>query len=313
MPLCIRPPALLFFAAAAVAALLSPASVDASLAQSAVRVLVNDEPVTSYDIRNRTQMLRLFSRGQQGEKQAIEQLIDEKLMLQEAKRRNVSVTDEEVQQEMARRAAASRLSPTQFEQALRQSGVDPRTFRDFLRANLAWSEIVRARFRATAQVSELDVAAALPTGEDAPEQKTVSEYMLQQILFVVPAKAAGGVEGKRQREAAAFKSGFQGCDASLQQANGMAGVVVKPTVRREEHQLSAQMKEALAPLDVGGIVGPDRVSEGFQLVAICAKKEIAGQTEAEVEARDKLQDERGQMLARRYLRDLRSDASIEYR
>jgi peptidyl-prolyl cis-trans isomerase SurA len=304
---------LLFFAAAAVAALLNPASVGPGLAQSAVRVLVNDEPVTSYDIRNRTQMLRLFSRGQQGEKQAIEQLIDEKLMLQEAKRRNVSVTDEEVLQEMARRAAASRLSPTQFEQALRQSGVDPRTFRDFLRANLAWNEIVRARFRATVQVSELDVAAVLPTGEEAPEQKTVSEYMLQQILFVVPAKAAGGVEGKRQREAASFKSGFQSCDASLQQASGMAGVVVKPTVRREEHQLSAQMKEALAPLDVGGIVGPDRVSEGFQLVAICAKKEIAGQTEAEVEARDKLQDERGQMLARRYLRDLRSDASIEYR
>ena len=37
-------------------------------AQSEVRVLVNDEPITSYDISTRAQMLRVFSRGTQGEK-----------------------------------------------------------------------------------------------------------------------------------------------------------------------------------------------------------------------------------------------------
>jgi peptidyl-prolyl cis-trans isomerase SurA len=73
------------------------------------------------------------------------------------------------------------------------------------------------------------------------------------------------------------------------------------------------LKEALAALDVGGTTEPERVVEGFQIVAICAKTEIAGQTEATLEVREELTQERGQLLARRYLRDLRSDAVIEYR
>ena len=59
-------------------------------AQSTIRVLVNDEPITSFDIKQRTRMLaRLHASGKQGEKQAIDQLIEERLMLQEAKRRSV--------------------------------------------------------------------------------------------------------------------------------------------------------------------------------------------------------------------------------
>ena len=88
---------------------------------------------------------------------------------------------------------------------------------------------------------------------------------------------------------------------------------MKPQVRREEGQLAPELKEALAKLEVGGISEPEKVAEGIQIVAVCAKTAIAGQTEATVEAREEISTERGQLLARRYLRDLRSDAVIEYR
>ena len=51
-------------------------------------------------------MLRVFTAGKAGEKQAIDQLIDEKLMLQEAARRNIDVSDEEVDQESPTARAA---------------------------------------------------------------------------------------------------------------------------------------------------------------------------------------------------------------
>lgn len=282
-------------------------------AQSAIRVLVNDKPITSFDIQNRARMLGLFSRGRQGEKDAIEQLIDEKLMLEEAARRNVEVTDGEVEQEFASRARGANLSAAQFTQALSQSGVDPQTFRNFLRANLAWGEIVRARFRQTVEVTEQDVTAALSGDAPAEEPQTAYEYMLQQIIFVVPAGAGGGLEGQRRNEAAAFRSAFRDCDGSLQQASALQGVVVKPTVRREENQISGALKEAIVSMQVGGITAPERMNDGFQLVAICAKNAIAGQTTATQEVREEIGSERGQLLARRYLRDLRSDAVIEYR
>ena len=77
--------------------------------------------------------------------------------------------------------------------------------------------------------------------------------------------------------------------------------------------MPAGLKERLTKLNVGEIDGPERVDDGYQLVAICAKKEIPGQTVASEEVREELTSEKGQLMARRYLRDLRSDAVIDYR
>lgn len=303
------------FAVLATVLLTLPLAVPA-FAQSTIKILVNDEPITSYDIAQRSKMLRLFTGGKQGEKQAIDQLIEESLMMQEAKRRNVSVTDAELDGEIGNRARAAKLTGPQFIQALRQAGVDPETFKDFLRANMAWQQVVRTRFRATIKVTEQDVTAALTEhapADPATAEKTVFEYKLQQIIFIVPADAAAGVEAARRKEANAFREGFQGCDQSLTQTAGMPGVVVKPQVRREEGQLAPAMKEALAKLEVGGISEPEKVKEGIQIVGVCAKTAIAGETEATVEAREEISTERGELLARRYLRDLRADAVVEYR
>ena len=98
-----------------------------------------------------------------------------------------------------------------------------------MRANMAWQQIVRARFRATVEVTDQDVAAALTKRDrDRRKSQTVSEYMLQPIIFVVPAGAGAGVEAQQRNEASAFRGGFQGCDSSLQQAGGTPGIVVKP-------------------------------------------------------------------------------------
>jgi peptidyl-prolyl cis-trans isomerase SurA len=299
------------------AVLLALSLADPAYAQSTIKVLVNDEPITSYDIQQRGKMLRIFTGGKQGEKQAADQLIEERLMLQEAKRRNVEVTDAELDVEIGNRARAAKLTGPQFIQALRQAGVDPETFKDFVRANMAWQQVVRARFRATIKVTEQDITAALtaqtPADPAVAEDQTVFEYRLQPIIFVMPADAGAAVENARRNEASAFREGFQGCDQSLTQVAGMSGVVVKPQVRREEGQLAPALKEALAALEVGGITEPEKVAEGIQILGVCAKTAIAGQTEATVEAREEISTERGQLLARRYLRDLRADAVVEYR
>jgi peptidyl-prolyl cis-trans isomerase SurA len=243
-------------------------------------------------------------------------LIEESLMLQEAKRRSVEVTDEELNAEIGNRARSAQLTPQQFLQALRQAGVDPETFKSFLRANMAWQQVVRARFRATISVTDQDVTAALTArapSDPAAAEQTVYEYKLQPIIFILPAGANAATEATRRKQAAAFRESFQGCDQSLTQAAGMAGVVVQPQVRREEGQLNPAVKKALASLEVGGITEPEKVENGIQILGVCAKTAIAGQTEASVETRQELSTERGQLLARRYLRDLRADAVIEYR
>ena len=101
------------FVALAAMLLALPLAVPA-FAQSTIKVLVNDEPITSYDIQERGKMLRVFTGGKQGEKQAIDQLIEERLMMQEAKRRNVDVTEAELEGEIGNRARAAKLTGPQF-------------------------------------------------------------------------------------------------------------------------------------------------------------------------------------------------------
>ncbi len=280
---------------------------------SAIRVLVNDQPITTYDIQQRTKMLRLFTHGKAGEKEATDQLIDEQLMLQEASRRHVEVSDAAIDQEIADRASGAKMTAAQFNQALRQAGLDPDTFRQYLHANMAWARVVRARFRATVTVTDQDVAAALSSRNDAGPQQAAFEYMLQSIVFIVPSGASSAVVNERLNAAKAFHDGFQGCDHSVEQAGGSPNVVIQPPVRKAEADLPAPLKAELAAAEVGSATKPERTSEGFQIVGVCAKNAIAGETEAAVAVREEILGERGQLLARRYLRDLRSDAVIEYR
>ena len=285
-----------------------------AFAQSAVKVLVNGQPVTTYDIRNRTKLLQLTTRGAAGEKQATDELIEERLKLAEAKLRGVAVDESEVDQAFAQIAGRTKLSPAQFTQALNQNGVDPSTLKDRIRAEMAWGRVVRARFRATVDVSESDVARAISGSEQTEAaSQTVSEYKLQPILFVVPSGSSEAVANQRRTEANAFRSRFQGCDTAIQVAQGLRDVVVKPLVRRAEGDLSEEMRNELTELSVGGISMPERTDEGIQLLAICDKAAIAGQSQASDEVRSELMNERGELLARRYLRDLRADAVIEYR
>jgi peptidyl-prolyl cis-trans isomerase SurA len=297
----------------AIAAILLPAVLGAATApawaDSTIRVLVNDDPITSYDVDSRTKMIKLFTQGRQGESAAIDQLITERLMVQEAERQGVSVTDAEIDAEIASRAGAAGMSMAQFKQALQQAGIG-RTFREFVRSNLAWATIVRRRFRATVEITDLDVASALGGRDSSGEEQIATEYLLQRIVFVVPAGSGQGVINQRRSEANAFRNAFQGCDHSLEQASGNPVIVVNQPTRHEE--LPQDLQKEVDQLGVGGITQPDVTESGVQMFGICAKREISGRTQAETEVRQEMTSERGQLLARRYLRDLRSDAVIEY-
>lgn len=283
-------------------------------AQSAIKVLVNDQPITTYDVRNRARFLQLTTQGRAGEKQAIDELIDERLKEQEARRRNVSIPVSAIEEAFAGMASRAKLAPAQLEQALLQEGVNPETLKSRIRAELAWAEVVRARFRATVRVTEQDVANALAGRQEAPQRSSsLQQYDVQPIIFVVPDDASRALIAQRKREADAFRSRFASCDQTLEQAKGLRDVVVRPTIRREESQIDAGTRDILAKTAVGGTTPAEQVEEGFQVLAVCGKRALEGQTTGSEAVRTELLNERGQLMARRYLRDLRSDAVIEYR
>ncbi|WP_169738453.1 peptidylprolyl isomerase [Afifella pfennigii] len=297
----------------AVGLCLAVAFASPATAQSSIEILVNDQPITSYDIANRTKFLRLTSQGRAGRKQAVDELIEESLKLQEAKRRNITPSEQQVSQAFATIAKRANMPPSGLESALRQAGVNPSTLKDRIRSEIAWGEVVRARFRATVRISETDVAEALGGQAPLEAEGGVVEWEAQPIVFIVPENSSTGVAAQKKREAEAFRGRFKGCDQTLEQTRGMQGVLVMPNIRREVKQFPENLQAELKRADVGKALSPIQVEEGFQVFGLCSKRTVAGSSEAAEEIRQELANERGQLLARRYLRDLKSDAVIEFR
>src|SRR5581483_2577607 len=119
-------------------------------------------------------------------KAAQEELIDERLMLQEAKRMGIELSDAEVKRIMKGLAERNKMTEEQFAQHIKNLGVDIRTMEDRTRAQFSWREVVRRKFSAQISVSNRDIdrvisASANQAGED------VFELQVQRITLPMPA------------------------------------------------------------------------------------------------------------------------------
>src|SRR6476620_10108740 len=79
-------------AAASVSAVVPPVRADSS-----IRVLVNDEPITSFDIAQRAKLMAM-AREKGGIKDATEQLINEVIEVADAKKHGIVIPDSRVEQ-----------------------------------------------------------------------------------------------------------------------------------------------------------------------------------------------------------------------
>ncbi len=108
--------------------------------------VVNDDPISFTDVRQRARLLLLSLGGQQPTPeqiqrfttQALEQLIDEKLQLQEAAEYEVEISDTEIASSIARLAQQSGITRDDLVQSLIQSGVNPISLEEQTRADIAW-------------------------------------------------------------------------------------------------------------------------------------------------------------------------------
>lgn len=279
-------------------------------AQSKIVALVNDQPITSYELTQRTKLLKLTTRNGSRSK-ALNELIEEKLKIGEASRRGINISPQEVDSAFASIAQRTKMSPSQLGQALNKSGVNPSALKSRLRAELAWSRVVRARFRSTVKVEDSDVIASVRAlGE---EQRTIKEYSLKQVIFIVPTGTKEAGIKAIKRNADKFRPTIAGCEAVGAQANGLRDVVVKNVGRRDETQLSQPLVEKLNSIEISQGTEPGRIKEGYEILVLCGIRDVASNAKVEKEVRAEMMDKEGQLLARRYIRDLRQEAIIDIR
>ena len=78
-------------------------------------------------------------------------------------------------------------------------------------------------------------------------------------------------------------------------------------------QLNPELRTILLPLPVGSVTQPINTPDGFVLFALCGKRMPEARLPTVDEIRTQIETKRIAMIGRRYLRDLRRDAIIDYK
>jgi len=283
----------------------------AAPATAQVALLVNGDPITHYDIEQRSRLLQISTRKQPARQEVIEELIGDKLKIQVGKRYGVTASDSEVDNAFANIARSSRTTPEAFAKGLESGGLNPNTLKAKLRADIVWGQIVRGKFASRLQVGEKDIFEAL---EKKPEAKDIGhEYLLRPVVLVVPRGSAATVVEARKKEAEALRARFQDCSSGVPFARALRDVAVREPIRRNSADLSPQLRESLNKIEIGRLTPPEVTNSGIEMFAVCERKETASETPSKRQVRDEMFSERFQAQGKSYLKELRAGAMIEYR
>jgi peptidyl-prolyl cis-trans isomerase SurA len=294
---------------AAILAMAAPMLAVVAHAQQ-VLVVVNGEPITALDIEQRGKLQQLS--GQKPARQEIiDELINEKLKVREAKRWGLEVTDAEVDKALAGMAGRMRVTTDQLIQQLARSGINIATLKHRIKADIVWPQIVRGRYSTSLQIDDKDILTAT---EKKPEEGTGYDYTLRPILFLVPTGSHEAFIDGRKREAEALRGRFQGCDEGIAFARALKDVAIRDQVVRSSADIPPELRKLLDSIEVGRLTPPEVTKVGIEMFAICAKKESsADNSPSKRKAKESIMAERYEQISKRYLNDLRRSAMLEYK
>jgi peptidyl-prolyl cis-trans isomerase SurA len=302
---CLTSAGLALVIAASPAALLSMPA-----AASEIAVIVNRVPITSYDIQRRAAFMKLQRRKGNLNEQAEAEMIDQALRLAEAQRLGIRITDEAVDTAYNNFAKSNKMTVKQLDGIMAQTGVTKSHFKEFIRAQMSWNQALGARNRREAGgMTEQDVVRRmLQKGGAKP---TATEYMLQQVIFVVPASERGNM-AKRKREAEAMRARFNGCDSTREFAKGLLDVTVKDLGRKLAPELPPDWAEQIKNTKVGGATGVRETSIGIEFIGICSSREVSDDRVAKLtfQTEGAEGDKSGEELSKKYTAELREKATI---
>jgi len=295
----------------AAAAVLAFASI--ARAQEEVVVLVDGEPITSLDVQQRMKFIELSSHKAPTRQEAIDSLIDQLLELREAKRYDIVPTDADVNSAFDNVASHMGADAQKLTQLLKNGGASAETLKLQLKAQIAWTSLVRGRYKASLEIPDTDVEAELELHKSDQKSDVGYEYTMRPIILVVPHGSPDAAYQARKRDADALRGRFTNCNDGIAFAQGLPEVAVRDPVYKSSADLPQQLRDILDSTDIGHLTPPEQTGEGIQMFAVCSRKESKTDTPEARKLRDEMFQKKFGAKAKRYLADLRRQAMIEYK
>lgn len=246
--------------------------------------LVNSEPVTNSDVRQR--LLRVEQQiSQQGAampprdeltRQVIEQLVNERAQLQQATELGIKVDEATLAQAEQSVAAQNQLTLEQFRRRVAAEGIDITRLRNELRNQILLQRVREREVESRVRVTEADI-------DDFIREKTSGaqtgdlELNLAHVLILVPEGTTDerikALQVRAQEVADRARSGGDFAALARQFSQAPEGASGGEFGMRPADRLPALFVEATQALPAGGIAGPLRSPAGFHVLKVLEKRQ----------------------------------------
>jgi peptidyl-prolyl cis-trans isomerase SurA len=303
----------LLFAGAAIGALTCRVAAQ----EVSIKVLVNDDPISDYDIQQRERFLALTTQQQPSpelKQNAIDMLIDERLQLQAGRKDGITPDEDSMMKILTDMATKNNLTVDGLSTALGKAGVNIKTLKDRIRAQLVWQDVVRRKFRNDVLIGDVDVDQALAEANTTEGGGTAkSALQLRQVKLTLPEGADQATIAAKLAIAEALRARFSTCSGLGDLTSGVGGASVKSLVDQEPASLAQPARLLVMNAQVGQMTPPTLSGSSIDLYAVCGKRSVGANNALREETEHKLMNQEMGIRAERLLRDLRQDAFIEYR
>jgi len=245
-------------------------------------------------------------------KDAREDLIEERLKVQAAKKLGIEVTDADVKGHIKDVAERNKMTYDQFAQHVKGMGVDIATMGEKFRAQRAWRELISRRYAAQVSVTQRDVDRVLSTAAIEAGEDTV-ELQVHRISLALSGKIDQAALTKRYSEAEALRRQFGGCRTMGELAKSTPDSKFEDMKYVKPGSIAEPMRSMLLSAKDDDVLPPVTTSAGVELYAVCGRRSISGNDAQRTKAMQELQSKELDVLARRHMRNLRQEANIEYK
>jgi peptidyl-prolyl cis-trans isomerase SurA len=246
-----------------------------------IAAVVNDDVISVADLASRVRMVMLSTAvpetsdvSKRMAAQVLRTLVDEKLELQEAKRKNITATEAEISKAVASIAQQNSMKSEQLFEVLKNNGIERSALESQVTASIVWAKLIRQMAAETDPVSDQEIDAALKRlkqNENAPEARVAEIY-----LPVDNPRQDDDVRGLAERLIAEMKQGARFSNVARQFSHSATAAVGGDIGWVHPDQLSPPLAKAVADMRPGELSPPLRAPGGYYLLLVLDRRGVGG-------------------------------------
>jgi len=277
-------------------------------APTPIIALVNEEPITLKDIEEEKnisffmQTLQTLPPNKVSDinKNMLSKIIDKKILLQEARKKNIFVSNEELENEISR--IKNDFPQNTFSQYFKENAISYSVWKNKLQEVMTIDKLLNSVTEKEPVITDEEIYIYYKTHQD--DFKNINKVLLRQIL-VNDAKTAEEVR-KRLNDGEKFEKLAEEYSVGYEKKNG--GLL--PLLSKDE--LPPQLEDVFK-LQVGSIYGPIKTEYGYHVVRLEKKitKKKVELNEARESIKTILKREKINEALKEYLTTIRKNANIK--